>query len=122
MIGHVSQRDENGEESQNVQNQNHALEARKHFASDTVDTDRKSNNCPEEKCTVPILWLVAVIGEHDQALDQGTNKITRCRKRSLPSNDREPAWNRVSSSFLNVLEFSVLTREVAEEFHARSRG
>jgi hypothetical protein len=65
VIRHISQRDKNREETQNMQNQNHALKARKDFSSNAVDADREHHDCPEKKSSVPIFGLVGIVCEHD---------------------------------------------------------
>lgn len=75
MIGHVSQGDENGEETKNMEDQDHALKSRKNFAANTVDGDSKYHNSPEYKRSMPSLGLIFTVREHDQALNQGADQI-----------------------------------------------
>jgi hypothetical protein len=73
MIRHISQGDENREESQDMKNQNHALKTGKNLSSNAVDSDRKNHDSPEDKSSVPVFGFVAIVCEHSQALNQGAD-------------------------------------------------
>lgn len=66
------QRNENRKESNNVQNEEGALEFRQQSPSCNVNGDTKHHHCPVEQSAVPILRLVAWSGERDKSLDQST--------------------------------------------------
>lgn len=90
--GQNPQRNEDGEEADQVQNQHQAFDHGKFFGEEGVENDAESGNRDDQERSVPALKVIVDIVEHDQALDDGADDEAERGQADLPAGDGNPAW------------------------------
>lgn len=87
-------RNEDGEESKDVKDQQSSFEFRKKPSSSDIDEDAEQDNGPVEQRDVPVLRDVRVrLAEDEQTLDQTTSQEAAGAQRSKPAAECQPSGN-----------------------------
>ena len=65
----IDQRDQDGKESQNVEDQDKSFDFRQPSGQESVDEDNDENECVKYKSPLPSCWHIAIMIQDNHSLD-----------------------------------------------------
>ena len=98
--GQNPQRDQDGEETKQVEDEDHALDHGEPLCQEGVEDDAEGDDGNDEQGAVPVFEDIIGVVEDDQALDHGSHQEGERCQTDLPSQNRHPACKPLPSDCL----------------------